>query len=670
MSGTGERDTLSWPGAVVRGLSPLRLALCLGGLAVTVVAVALVLAWFEGHRPDPLALVQGPPARTGQALASLFRHSSAAKHMVRALALGALLLPVWGLVGGWIARAEFQAQRPSADPSKSVFGFARDKALTLMIPGPFIIFLLGCLSLFIWPYSAANVVIPKGIGSTLIAVTLALPYLLCLLVVLTALGAFSFWIMPAAIAAEGSDCWDALSRSYSYLFQRPITFLAWGTLATVVAALPLAAGYGLTTGDQPVLDPAAQAPLWAACAVFSLSLFWSLQPLVYVRLRASVDGTLETDWAGSPAPGEAKAFVSDLPAQPDPEAEGAPGPRRAHFTFEDTLYVGHPSSFNTLAILLLGAAGVGLLGALALWIVWATGAPPGQPWSLAAQGHFVLQRAEQSPVVFALGLAGVIVLGSLWLGRPVKVAARRAAVRAVFGQSVNATAAHAFVRRTGSGGWGGVLLLTVGTLAYLTALWALVVAVQARTDWREPVLFLGVAVPLYGLGALALAPGVVESQGQYSPAGSPLASYLGSGPEMVGSAAAALVVGAVRSAGLLAIGWLTWWLLADGLTWVSRWNNQWIRWGLDGQLVPRLVPPAAGGLYSVARGLAGCWFFFLAGLALMYPLSYALRWGVLSYLRARQQAGNAPAEALELTGAERASLAQRQKRFRGAKPAG
>ena len=45
--------------------------------------------------------------------------------------------------------------------------------------------------------------------------------------------------MHATISAEGSDGFDAVSRSYSYVFQRPLHYLFYGVLAAVMGVLGL-----------------------------------------------------------------------------------------------------------------------------------------------------------------------------------------------------------------------------------------------------------------------------------------------------------------------------------------------------------------------------------------------------------------------------------------------
>ena len=50
----------------------------------------------------------------------------------------------------------------------------------------------------------------------------------------------------------------------------------------------------------------------------------------------------------------------------------------------------------------------------------------------------------------------------------------------------------------------------------------------------------------------------------------------------------------------------------------------------------------------IASAIAGVWFVLFFGLALVYPLSDVLRWGVACFLRARAKAEGIPVGQLKL----------------------
>jgi hypothetical protein len=138
---------------------------------------------------------------------------------------------------------------------------------------------------------------------------------------------FGWPLMWATISTEGTDSFDALSRSYAYLFQRPLRYFFYVLVAVVLggigwllvrnfadAVIALsywAAGWG--SGSGRIGDIQAVAPdlkgmayfgsrmihLWDSCvrclAVgFFYGYFWTAASAIYLLLRRDVDAT-ETD---------------------------------------------------------------------------------------------------------------------------------------------------------------------------------------------------------------------------------------------------------------------------------------------------------------------------------------------------------------------------------------
>ena len=138
---------------------------------------------------------------------------------------------------------------------------------------------------------------------------------------------FGWPLMWAAISAEGTDSFDALSRTYAYVFQRPLRYLFYVIVAGVIGLLGWilvsefaagvvwlgywAAGWGcgrdqigaiLSGSDQ--LSSVGQfgarmIRFWAGCVKmlavgYMFSYFWTASAAVYFQLRRDVDAT-ETD---------------------------------------------------------------------------------------------------------------------------------------------------------------------------------------------------------------------------------------------------------------------------------------------------------------------------------------------------------------------------------------
>lgn len=86
--------------------------------------------------------------------------------------------------------------------------------------------------------------------------------LLALLMAILAVGLAAGWpLLWCALAAEGRDAFDALSRTYSYTFQHPLRYLGYVTVAMFVAGL---AGAFASTFAEFVIGLARWSVAWGA----------------------------------------------------------------------------------------------------------------------------------------------------------------------------------------------------------------------------------------------------------------------------------------------------------------------------------------------------------------------------------------------------------------------
>lgn len=262
--------TLFWPAAIVRALSPVRLLAVLLGLLFTqaLLVVSLTVQGKQHHWHQlPWELIRALVGESSRAI------------VFWGLILGVFVGAAWGLAGGWIAWREFRGQKATEEALSSA-GFLRRKAVTLCSPVVMVLVFVSVLAVLGWVAAGINALLPWGIGATLLALVLPVLLLLGFIVVLCVLGCAALPMMPAATAAEGSDSFDALSRGFSYLFQRPLEYAGWGGLALALAALPLVGTLNLVEGEQPLLGADARPALLWLGLVLTLSLFWSLMPLV------------------------------------------------------------------------------------------------------------------------------------------------------------------------------------------------------------------------------------------------------------------------------------------------------------------------------------------------------------------------------------------------------
>jgi len=670
----GRLTVLSWLTTTLWALYPARLLVCAAGLLATILIGQLALLFFDA--PAGPAVTWPYPADSVQRLGIILGSTGLGRLLFRAALLAIPLWLVWSLVGGWIARSELLRRRRSDERTglplpvqTSATRLVGARGPSMFAPMLMIVAFVGILLLVELFPGALNRI--PGAGAIFLALLLPALMALCLGIVVVLVGLPSLSIMPAAIAAEGSDSFDAVSRGYSYLYQRPVQFVWWWGLSLAISALPLAA-VSLLLQEQA--GPAESAGGWlaAAGAIVSLSLFWTLQTLVYVKLRRTVDDVaedkvwdgpvselrpaialraqnLEKDASGEkpnqPAV-EAVARVADYTGSAAAELEQ---PKKSEISFPDT--IGGSDATGRLITLLPGMLWASLILAGGVLLARHLAGLAPMPFE-AGLRQALLQLGNDDPGTL-LGIAvGIVVVGAFGMARPVKAAARSAAVQAGRQLRLPRQAARSFSQRMSWRGTVSVLLLTGGTELFLAALCLVGLAVQEMAPWTEACLLGGAGLALLGIGALSLAPLAVENPLRGDPSPSGIASAVGNGPETLASAALNLVMAAGQFALAAGVAWLTWFLLAESLSWWGGENVRWVRWGLDG----RLVPESEGGLYYGACAIAGLWFVVGGLVVLAYPLSYALGWGVRSYLRARQQGRGIPPTQLNLTGEEEQAL--------------
>ncbi|MCE9555574.1 MAG: hypothetical protein K8T91_19675, partial [Planctomycetes bacterium] len=169
-----------------------------------------------------------------------------------------------------------------------------------------------------------GVVARIDVGAFVAAVFWPLALLAGLLMAALLLGLFFGWpLMFSTVSVEGNDAFDALSRSYAYVFQRPLHYLFYGLVAAVLGTLGYflvaffseavihlttwAASWGSGNARMSVLtgfpDPTKIASdsyavsifaFWHAlvrliAAGFAISYLWSATTAIYLLLRRDVD---------------------------------------------------------------------------------------------------------------------------------------------------------------------------------------------------------------------------------------------------------------------------------------------------------------------------------------------------------------------------------------------
>ncbi len=241
---------------------------------------------------------------------------------LRACALALWTVIVWAMFGGAIARIAVLdlAGRDSAGIWTALRFSARHIVALVGAPlSPFVglgFFAVLC-ALFGLLYR-----IPGGAGAAAAGWLAFIPLVCGLVMALIVVGLAAGWpLMVLTVAADGEDAFDALSRSYSYVYQRPwhlagLAALAWAIgivgflfvqiFANLVVQLTL---WGLSMGGPrerllrlshlgagESLDAAGVAHSFWAVVVDLLAFgwvyayFWSASAIIYLLLRRDVDG--------------------------------------------------------------------------------------------------------------------------------------------------------------------------------------------------------------------------------------------------------------------------------------------------------------------------------------------------------------------------------------------
>ena len=215
---------------------------------------------------------------------------------------------IWAFCGGMICR--IVALRLTVDESESISNlllFLRKRGIGLI--SSLIILSLGILCCFLPVQIAYWLAAVPGLDSA-VAILFPIPMFFAFLTVLLALGLAVGWMLLfAAVSTDGSDGFDAISRMFSYIFQRPLHytvywfcsgilgllgFLLVCFICTLVASLCqyIVGNFSEEWVNMLVKD------LWIVLVVLLLfpiayifAWFWTSSVAIYLLLRRSVDAT-------------------------------------------------------------------------------------------------------------------------------------------------------------------------------------------------------------------------------------------------------------------------------------------------------------------------------------------------------------------------------------------
>ena len=145
-------------------------------------------------------------------------------------------LLVWCLFGGAITRiAAVRLGRDERVGLRDALGFARRKWASYfgapLLP-------IGAIAFLGLPLMFAGLLMRLDLGILLVGLLWSLVGLTGLVMALFAVGLIFGWpLMWSTISTEGTDAFDAISRSYAYTYQRPLHYGAYVALSTVLGLI-------------------------------------------------------------------------------------------------------------------------------------------------------------------------------------------------------------------------------------------------------------------------------------------------------------------------------------------------------------------------------------------------------------------------------------------------
>jgi len=231
-------------------------------------------------------------------------------------------LVVWSLFGGAITRlAAVSLARDDQLSWGQSLAYARRKWLSYFTAPLFP--LIGVL-LITLPLALFGLLLRADVGIFIAGLLWFLVLLAGFVMAILVLGLFFGWpLMWATISAEGTDSFDALSRSYSYVFQRPLVYLFYVVIAAFLGTIGWLLVYLFAStmlelshwavswgsGSDRLQDVLARRPMdaagdagamlvrfWIGCIItlalaYWYSYFWTASQAIYFLLRRHVDAT-------------------------------------------------------------------------------------------------------------------------------------------------------------------------------------------------------------------------------------------------------------------------------------------------------------------------------------------------------------------------------------------
>ena len=145
-------------------------------------------------------------------------------------------LTIWGFFGGAICRiAAVQIARNERITLKEALAFTRERFVSYLAAPVFPMVLVSIFTLVLIVFGWVEWI--PYLGDIFAGVFWPVVILLGFIMAIVLLGLIGWPLMTATISTEGTDSFDALSRSYSYVYQAPWQYLWYNFVAVLYGAV-------------------------------------------------------------------------------------------------------------------------------------------------------------------------------------------------------------------------------------------------------------------------------------------------------------------------------------------------------------------------------------------------------------------------------------------------
>lgn len=223
----------AWPWNEYRGANPYLLVT--GNIQSPGLPGRSFVGWLLG---DQLPVLVEPLVKFLSPILYMFDSRAGGWNRVYLILMILWTLFVWGFFGGAITRmAAVQLTRNEKISMREAINFAKSRCQSFFCAPLFPLIFLGILTLILIVFGLFSGLIPI-LGDILISGLLwPLVLILGMVMAVVLVGLVGWPLMNATISTEGSDSFDALSRSYSYVYQAPWQYVGYSFLAMLYGAV-------------------------------------------------------------------------------------------------------------------------------------------------------------------------------------------------------------------------------------------------------------------------------------------------------------------------------------------------------------------------------------------------------------------------------------------------